>query len=153
MHLYCRTRHSLETRTRDLLQTPTVVLKTSRQGVFSKNVFLVALPTSSHNMPSPRPRPSDRSNLTMTPENIRTGVIVSVVVSLVAIAILAYVALKSLLNRGVKMGTRRNVEAERRIKEDRGQEVGVVREPLPAYHKEPRNSEKTLAMAGEDGGQ
>jgi hypothetical protein len=89
----------------------------------------------------------------MTPENIRTGVIVSVVVSVVAIVILVYVALKNLLNRRVKMEIKRKVEMERRIKEDTGLEVGVVREPLPAYHKEPRNSEMTLAMAGEDGRQ
>jgi hypothetical protein len=91
-------------------------------------------------MPDPRPHP----NLTLTPENMRTGVIVSVVISVVAVSILVYVAVTQVLKRGVKAGTWR---AERR-REDVGLEVGVVREVLPAYCREVRAGEKVLISAG-----
>jgi hypothetical protein len=89
-----------------------------------------------------RPRP----NLSMTPENIRTGVIVSVVVSVVALVLLAFVAVTSLMKRGVKVGTS-NALSSRWPEVDDNLEVGVVREVLPAYCREPRGREKVLAEA------
>jgi hypothetical protein len=100
-------------------------------------------------MPDPRPRL--RPNLSMTPENIRTGVVVSVVISVIAIVVLSCVAVTSFVKRAAKLGMRsglgRNVTATRRAEEDVGLEVGIVREVVPAYCREVREGEKVLVGA------
>jgi hypothetical protein len=89
----------------------------------------------------------------MTPERIRTGIIVSVVVASLAMLILGYVLLKRRINRGVKEGKIRcrDDDEDPRIKMvDKELETGVVQEPLPVYAQSPREDEKRM-MAAEDG--
>jgi hypothetical protein len=86
----------------------------------------------------------------MTPERIRTGIIVSVVVGTLAILILGYVLLKRRINRGIKEGKIRprcDDEDPRVMMVDKELETGIVQEPLPIYAKDPRDDEKTMATA------
>lgn len=87
----------------------------------------------------------------MTPERVRTGIIVSVVVGTLAILIIGYVLLKRHMNRGVKAGTiqgRPSYGDDRRITMvDKELEVGFIQEPLPVYAKDPREDEKRMALS------
>jgi hypothetical protein len=90
----------------------------------------------------------------MTPERVRTGIIVSVVIVTLSLLILGYVLLKRRMNRGVKEGKIRNRahdDEDPRIKMvDKELETGVISEPLPVYKESPREDEKRM-MAAEDG--
>jgi hypothetical protein len=112
--------------------------KSSKQDTISGQPHLMTL--LSLKMPTTRPRPSDQSLPKLSAESIRTGIVVSAVVGVLATIITAYVIMKQRLKRGVKAGTRidrlRNVGDVRREKEDRDLEVGIIREPLPVYQKE-----------------
>ncbi|KAH7413628.1 hypothetical protein DE146DRAFT_749832 [Phaeosphaeria sp. MPI-PUGE-AT-0046c] len=84
-------------------------------------------------MPSTSPRPPQQ----MTPERIRSGIIVSVVVGTLATLILAYVVLRWRRNRGIKAGSVEGRHANGRRREDeKDLEVGVIQEPVPAYTKD-----------------
>jgi hypothetical protein len=105
-------------------------------------------------MPSTQPRTTDRPGFQMTPERVRTGIIVSVVIATLSLLILGYVLLKRRMNRGVKEGKIRNRahdDEDPRIKMvDKELETGVISEPLPVYKESPREDEKRM-MAAEDG--
>jgi hypothetical protein len=99
-------------------------------------------------MPSTH-RQSDALTSNMTPERVRTGIIVSVIVGTLALVILGYVVVKRRMNRGVKAGSRSSAgggEANGGGKDDGGLEVGIVQEALPVYVKEMRDDEKRMAM-------
>lgn len=87
------------------------------------------------NMPSTQPRTSDRPSFQMTPERVRTAIIVSGIVGSLAILILGYLLLKRRMNRGVKAGRLdRHYDDDPRIKMiDKELETGVIQEPLPVY--------------------
>jgi hypothetical protein len=94
-------------------------------------------------MPSTH-RASDSATSGMTPERVRTGIIVSVIISTLSLMILGYVLLKRWINRGVRAGTvmgrmECGGEAGGRGKIDGGLEVGVVQEPLPVYMREAKD--------------
>lgn len=85
----------------------------------------------------------------MSPERVRTGIIVSVVVCAVAILVLGYVVLRRRINRGVKEGKirRRCEDEDPRVEMvDKELEVGVVREPLPVYVKDVELGEKSVGV-------
>lgn len=74
----------------------------------------------------------------MTPERIRTGIIVAVVVGTLGTLILAYVVFRWRRNKGIKAGSVKgvvDVDEERR-REDKDLETGVVKEALPVYMKD-----------------
>ncbi|KAL5117462.1 hypothetical protein ACEQ8H_004627 [Pleosporales sp. CAS-2024a] len=85
----------------------------------------------------------------MTPERMRTGIIVSIVIGTIAILILVFVLLKRRRNRGIKQGKirRRSIDAQdpRRIIVDKDLEIGIVSEPLPVYAKEAKENESVIA--------
>lgn len=85
----------------------------------------------------------------MSSERIRTGIIVSVVVCVVAVLVLGYVVLRRRINRGVKEGKirRRCEDKDPRVEMvDKEVEMGVVREPLPVYVKDVEGGEKSVGV-------
>lgn len=85
-----------------------------------------------------------------TPERIRTGIIVSAVISVLAILVVIYVCLKRRQNARVKIGTvdrqegsidRRHVQ---RREGDEDLEVGVVKEAPPVYMREVGEGERKV---------
>ncbi|KAH3950476.1 hypothetical protein HBH64_222720 [Parastagonospora nodorum] len=99
-------------------------------------------------MPTTQPH----TNPQITPERLRTGIIVSVVVCAIAILALGYVMLRRRINRGVKEGKirRRCDDEDPRVEMvDKEVEMGVVREPLPVYVKDVRGGEKSVGVGGE----
>lgn len=91
----------------------------------------------------------------MTPERIRTGIIVSVVVGTFAALILAYVVLRWRRNKGVKAGSiagRHADERRGRGQDDKDLETGVIQEPLPVYAKDAGEDERRIAGGREEVG-
>jgi Mg2+/citrate symporter len=123
------------------LRPSVVQTRNYKNHLLIQNLIVLISTLALRKMPSTRPYPSNRPNLKMTAENVRTGIIVSVVAGVVAIVLLAYVVLKRRMNRGVKIGTRINSRCNVRDagngKIDGDLEVGVIREPLPVYRQEP----------------
>ncbi|KAH6111871.1 hypothetical protein HBI64_217250 [Parastagonospora nodorum] len=99
-------------------------------------------------MPTTQPH----TNPQITPERLRTGIIVSVVVCAIAILALGYIVLRRRINRGVKEGKirRRCDDEDPRVEMvDKEVEMGVVREPLPVYVKDVMGDEKSVGVGGE----
>jgi len=104
-------------------------------------------------MSTTRPRPTQ----TPSKESIRTAIIVGLIISLLGVIVLTYLLYQRRLRRNVKAGKaigKREVggwewenRARRRINdEQKGLEVGVVRDPLPVYTKDVERGEKRLEM-------
>lgn len=104
-------------------------------------------------MPTTRPRPTQAPSK----ESIRTAIIVGLIISLLGVIVLTYLLYQRRLRRNVKAGKvigKREVggaewqnRARRMINdEQKGLEVGVVREPLPVYTRYVERGEKRLEM-------
>jgi hypothetical protein len=102
--------------------------------------------------------PSTRSKTPNKPssENIRTAIIVGVIISLFGLLILTYLFYQQRLRRGVKagakIGSRESVlvhggSGRRGNDGEKGLETGVIQEPLPMYQREPMKDERRLEMA------
>jgi len=110
-------------------------------------------PFESFAMPTTRPRPTQAPS----EESIRTAIIVGLIISLLGVIVLTYLLYQRRLRRNVKAGKligKREVgesewqnRARRMINdEQKGLEVGVVREPLPVYTRDVEGGEKRLEM-------
>jgi hypothetical protein len=99
-------------------------------------------------MPTQTPRQPKH----ITPERIRTGIIVSVVISVVAILVVVYILLKRRQNARVKVGTinGRNGSTVKDEGRNGGRdvngdlEVGIVKEVAPVYMRDLREGERRV---------
>ncbi|KAF1918771.1 hypothetical protein BDU57DRAFT_120005 [Ampelomyces quisqualis] len=95
-------------------------------------------------MPATRSR--HRHDTSMTPERIRTGVIVSVVVGVLAMVVVGYVFVKRRQNGRVKVGCIDGRDGWRKEGGGDGDlEVGIVKDAAPVYAKELREGERRVA--------
>lgn len=86
----------------------------------------------------------------MSAESIRTAIIVSVVIGVLAIVALVGVLWNRRVRRSAKAGRRLDSRLHdvgmRDRRDDKDMETGVIQEPLPVYHTEPMEDERRLAM-------
>ncbi|KAF1848016.1 uncharacterized protein K460DRAFT_67051 [Cucurbitaria berberidis CBS 394.84] len=111
-------------------------------------------------MPATRPRPSDQPQPKMTKENVRTAIIVSVIIGTLAVIVLTLFIWSRRIRRSAKAGTSTSSHIEGQDvtyrplqRHDKELEVGVIQEPLPVYHREPMEDERRLAIAARSSGE